>query len=322
MRLTCLAFRALIALAALATGAPAAHAQSFFQKLLGSGSSSGPSQRPGPVPSLRTLNRYSPYGSDGSSPYIVEDRPQSEAGGYRTLCVRMCDGYYWPISSSVSRGKLYRDARLCQADCQTEARLFYLPRASDDTEHMTDLSGRAYGRLPTAFVYRKALIAGCTCRPRPWAESELARHRAYASIEDMKRQRGGGATEGPEAPRPAPPRIADGPAAEPQTAEASSPGRAPSHVPPVETPPVETGALPDRDPAASAAVPTETEIDAQMHAWPPAEAVLVTKPVVWKPGPSGHRTARPAGGFARQARWLSRPKAKYLWPGVARARHR
>ena len=48
---------------------------------------------------------------------------------------------------------------------------------------MTDLSGRAYGRLPQAFQYRKELVAGCACKPEPWSEAELARHEAYAMIE-------------------------------------------------------------------------------------------------------------------------------------------
>jgi hypothetical protein len=38
----------------------------------------------------------------------------------------------------------------------------------------------AYTALPNAFKYRKTLVDGCRCRPQPWSEAELARHRAYA----------------------------------------------------------------------------------------------------------------------------------------------
>ena len=45
---------------------------------------------------------------------------------------------------------------------------------------MVDLTGMAYSTLPNAFKYRKTLVEGCRCRPQPWSEAELQRHRAYA----------------------------------------------------------------------------------------------------------------------------------------------
>ena len=38
----------------------------------------------------------------------------------------------------------------------------------------------AYAALPNAFKYRKTLVEGCRCRPQPWSEAELQRHRGYA----------------------------------------------------------------------------------------------------------------------------------------------
>jgi hypothetical protein len=93
----------------------------------------------------------------------------------------MCDGYYWPISSSAQHGKFYSDAKVCQASCDMEARLFYLPRASDDIASMRDLTGRVYGRLPAAFAYRKAMDGACLCKPEPWSEAQALRHQAYAA---------------------------------------------------------------------------------------------------------------------------------------------
>ena len=44
--------------------------------------------------------------------------PVDEKGyGYRTLCVRSCDGFYFPISSVASRSRFGLDADLCRASC-------------------------------------------------------------------------------------------------------------------------------------------------------------------------------------------------------------
>ncbi len=129
--------------------------------------------RPGPGSSL-----FSPF-SGFLSPFQPDGVPQDH-GPFRTLCVRMCDGYYFPISHSTSSANLSHDAERCTASCGGDARLFYHANPGGDVETMLDLTGRIYGSYPTAFKYRRTLVAGCQCRPQPWAESELARHRAYA----------------------------------------------------------------------------------------------------------------------------------------------
>ncbi len=184
MRSSSIAIGVLVASGALAAGPPA-HAQSFFQKLFGSDPAPAPAQRLGPPPSLRSFGRTSPYGGFGYGfmPFSWTPSPQASPTTYRTVCVRLCDGFYFPISGATTRGRFYRDAKVCQESCGSEARLFYLPRGSDDVEHMTDLSGRGYGHLPQAFLYRKELVAGCACKPEPWSEAELARHETYAMIE-------------------------------------------------------------------------------------------------------------------------------------------
>ncbi len=110
-----------------------------------------------------------------------DDMASGRPGTYRTLCVRLCDGYYFPISGATSGSGLSRDADVCSASCGTEARLFYHPNAGGDVDTMVDLTGLAYSALPNAFRYRKTLVPECRCRPQPWSESELQRHRDYAA---------------------------------------------------------------------------------------------------------------------------------------------
>lgn len=124
---------------------------------------------------------YAGYGYRGSSSQRGFDEAETyrQSGTVRTLCVRLCDGYYFPISHAVPRSSLGRDDDACNASCGSGARLFYHPTSGGDVETMVDLDGMGYSTLPTAFKYRKSLVAGCACRPQPWSEVERRRHRGY-----------------------------------------------------------------------------------------------------------------------------------------------
>jgi hypothetical protein len=106
-------------------------------------------------------------------------RKAAPPAAYRTLCVRLCDGYYWPISYSTSRIRAKRDAERCEQSCPGRARLFLHRNPGEEVEDMVDLQGRRYRDHPQAFLYRAEYIAGCTCRSHPWEAAALARHRSY-----------------------------------------------------------------------------------------------------------------------------------------------
>jgi len=53
---------------------------------------------------------------------------------YRTMCVRLCDGYYFPISSSAPQRQLATDARLCESRCSSPARLFVQRSPADSAK--------------------------------------------------------------------------------------------------------------------------------------------------------------------------------------------
>ena len=166
---------ALLLVAGAALPVQAVHAQGYlqgyFQYFFGPGPPR-PYPGSGPYPGAGPFSPYQPFGSD---PYL--DRPPT----YRTLCVRMCDGYYFPISFSTMRSEFARDADKCAASCGSEARLFYHPNPGGDVEGMIDLTGMAYTALPNAFKYRKTLVDDCSCKPQPWSEAEQERHRSYAA---------------------------------------------------------------------------------------------------------------------------------------------
>ena len=102
---------------------------------------------------------------------------------FRTVCVRLCDGYYFPISSSVSRGNFAKDERVCQSQCGSEARLYVQRTARsgvEDLKDLKDLQGRSYSQLKTAFLYRSEYLPNCKCRPHPWETEAVQRHQVYS----------------------------------------------------------------------------------------------------------------------------------------------
>lgn len=169
--------RPAVLVALLALAVQPAGAQGFLDSLFGPDEAS-PSRPAGGY--VRTRPAASLF--DGVfSPPEYDTQPHVRTTTYRTLCVRMCDGFYFPISSATSSVNFSRDVEKCSTSCGGDARLFYYPSSGGAIEGMLDMSGRAYASYPVAFKYRKTLVQGCQCRPQPWTEAELARHRAYAS---------------------------------------------------------------------------------------------------------------------------------------------
>jgi hypothetical protein len=89
--------------------------------------------------------------------------PQSST--YRTLCVRTCDGYYWPISFSTVPSRFGEDDRACQRMCPAaQVVLFTHRNPGEEVAQATSLSGQTYGDMPNAFLYRKQVNPSCSCK--------------------------------------------------------------------------------------------------------------------------------------------------------------
>lgn len=84
---------------------------------------------------------------------------------YRTVCVRLCDGYYFPVSFSTLPNHFERDAELCQSKCAAPAELYYHQNPGAGMEQATSaMSNAPYTQLKTAFRYRKEYVQGCSCK--------------------------------------------------------------------------------------------------------------------------------------------------------------
>ena len=95
--------------------------------------------------------------------------PRKSSGEtYRTLCVRLCDGFYFPMSFATTRGKLEDDAGRCERQCPSKGRLFTHRNPGQSVDDMVDLRGNPYAKLATAFRFRAEFVTDCTCRGNPW----------------------------------------------------------------------------------------------------------------------------------------------------------
>jgi len=112
------------------------------------------------------------------------DAPLS--GTYRTVCVRTCDGYYFPISYSTVPSKFAEDERLCQRLCPASEALLYSHRnPGEDVTQSVSIGGQPYSALPNALSYRKQFNPACSCRApgQSWAE-------ALRQLDDQTIERG------------------------------------------------------------------------------------------------------------------------------------
>lgn len=109
----------------------------------------------------------------------------AEKQTYKTVCVRLCDGAYFPISFATTRRHFAKDEAQCTSRCGSPARLFTFPNPGGNPEMMRDRLGRSYVALPTAFQFRQGAVAGCSCKAQPWEAASRARHRLFAVEQEI-----------------------------------------------------------------------------------------------------------------------------------------
>ena len=97
-----------------------------------------------------------------------------QGGSLRTVCVRTCDGYYFPISYATNASRFAQDEKACQRLCPAaEVMLFSYPTQGADITQATSINGQPYSSLPNALKYRSEFNPACTCK-RPgqsWADA-------------------------------------------------------------------------------------------------------------------------------------------------------
>jgi hypothetical protein len=98
--------------------------------------------------------------------------PQS--GTFRTVCVRTCDGAYFPISFATMPARFPDDEKTCKALCPaTEASLYAYRNPGEDMNQAVSISGQPYSQMPNAFRFRQEFNPTCACKAvgQTWSDA-------------------------------------------------------------------------------------------------------------------------------------------------------
>src|SRR5450755_319090 len=98
--------------------------------------------------------------------------PQS--GTFRTVCVRTCDGAYFPISFATVPARFPDDEKTCKALCPAaEATLYAYRNPGEDMNQAVSINGQPYSSSPNAFRYRQEFNPSCACKAvgQTWSDA-------------------------------------------------------------------------------------------------------------------------------------------------------
>jgi hypothetical protein len=112
------------------------------------------------------------FGNNSPAPPSADLGPPS--GTYRTVCVRSCDGGFFPISFATVPARFPDDERTCKALCPAaEATLFSYRNPGEDINQAVSINGQPYSSSPNAFRYRQEFNPSCSCKAagQTWADA-------------------------------------------------------------------------------------------------------------------------------------------------------
>ena len=98
----------------------------------------------------------------------------AQSGTYRTVCVRSCDGAYFPISFATVPGRFPDDEKTCRALCPAaEATLYSYRNPGEDMNQAVSINGQPYSSSPNAFRYRQEFNPSCACKAagQTWSDA-------------------------------------------------------------------------------------------------------------------------------------------------------
>ena len=133
----------------------------FFESLFGGGEPQRPAALPPPPPTAR----------DADADADADDGVRAR-GGSQAVCVRTCDGGFFPLSQS-SRHSGDELNEMCSALCPGTDATVYTRSPNAEIKTAVSLDGKPYMELPNAMNFSKAFTPSCSCHPpgKTWAEA-------------------------------------------------------------------------------------------------------------------------------------------------------
>jgi hypothetical protein len=114
------------------------------------------------------------FGGNNNNPNVPGADLGPQSGTFRTVCVRTCDGAYFPISFATVPGRFPDDEKTCKALCPaTEASLYAYRNPGEDINQAVSISGQPYSASPNAFRFRQEFNPSCACKAvgQTWSDA-------------------------------------------------------------------------------------------------------------------------------------------------------
>lgn len=94
---------------------------------------------------------------------VIDGFDEPQVRSYRTVCVRTCDGFFFPISHSTTSRAFARDEAVCKGKFpNTDVSLFYHTRGvANAMERARSIDGQSYKAMPYAFRYQQKYDDTC-----------------------------------------------------------------------------------------------------------------------------------------------------------------
>jgi Protein of unknown function (DUF2865) len=155
-----------------------------------------------------------------AQPAVAPPAPAGSSAGSEVLCVRTCDGGYFPMSFSTGAASMQDLQALCSAQCPNAQVEIFTRVPNADITTAVSADGTPYRDLPNALLYTKSYDPTCACKPpnESWVD-------ALANAEQVLDQMGGAKAsdttvtveQSKAMSQPMPPKPGKGGAAKPET---------------------------------------------------------------------------------------------------------
>ena len=114
------------------------------------------------------------FGNNNNNPGAPGADLGPQSGTFRTVCVRSCDGAYFPISFATVPARFPDDEKTCKNLCPAaEATLFTYRNPGEDMNQAVSVNGQPYSSSPNAFRYRQEFNPSCACKAvgQTWSDA-------------------------------------------------------------------------------------------------------------------------------------------------------
>lgn len=138
--------------------------KNFFEELFGLDASEEP-------PELREQTPRDP--SVSAEPLLVEEESEGRLGGSTAICVRDCDGGFFPAGFYANASNLDDLDRLCKALCPNTSVKLYTRSQWRSLDDAMSIDGARYAEHPNAYKFQSSYDPACGCKPRDrsWTEA-------------------------------------------------------------------------------------------------------------------------------------------------------